>query len=206
MRIQILLYDGFDELDALGPFEVLHAAVAAGAKLEVELARLDRATLTSARGLQLHVVGRLDPESPPALLVLPGGGWLSRATRGAWAEVERGRIAARALEFHRSGTILASVCTGAMFLASAGLLRDRPATTHRGARDDLEAAGARFVEARVVDDGDVITSGGITSGLDLALWIVERFAGPAVAHDVEHRIEYERRGTVWRRFRGEGQR
>jgi len=59
--------------------------------------------------------------------------------------------------------------------------------------------GAEVYDARVVDDGDVITSAGVTSGLDLALWLVERFAGPALAHAVERRLEYERRGVVWRR-------
>ncbi|MFI5272121.1 MAG: hypothetical protein ACHQ4H_03700 [Ktedonobacterales bacterium] len=50
----------------------------------------------------------------------------------------------------------------------------------------------------MVDDGDLLSSGGVTSGLDLALWLVERFAGPRVATEVERRMEYERRGTVWR--------
>ena len=55
-----------------------------------------------------------------------------------------------------------------------------------------------MVRARVVDAGRLITAGGVTSGLDLALWLVERFAGPAAAVSVEARLEYERRGTVWR--------
>ena len=100
---------------------------------------------------------------------------------------------------HNDGVILASVCTGAMLLATAGVLTGRPAVTHHGAIDDLQAAGARVVRARVVDDGNVITAGGITSGLDLALWIVERFVGAETAHAVEEGLEYERRGVVWRR-------
>ena len=86
-----------------------------------------------------------------------------------------------------------------MLLAAAGLLEGRPATTHHTALADLRAAGADVVEARVVDDGDVVTAGGVTSGLDLVLWLVERHFGPALAVAAERELEYERRGTVWRR-------
>jgi transcriptional regulator GlxA family with amidase domain len=86
-----------------------------------------------------------------------------------------------------------------MLLAAAGLLQGRPATTHHAALADLAATGARVIPAaRVVDDDRTLTAGGVTSGLDLALWIVERFVSPAAAQDVERRMEYERRGTVWR--------
>jgi transcriptional regulator GlxA family with amidase domain len=113
--------------------------------------------------------------------------------------VNRGVIPAKLAELHAAGTTLAGVCTGAMLLAAAGVLKGRPAITHHGAISDLEASGVEIVEARVVDDGDVITAGGVTSGLDLAIWLVERFAGPKIACDVERQMEYERRGVVWRR-------
>lgn len=85
-----------------------------------------------------------------------------------------------------------------MLLATAEILRGRPAITHHSAINDLQAAGAKIVQARVVDDGDIITAGGVTSGLDLALWLVERFYGSKTAHAIEVQMEYERRGTVWR--------
>jgi transcriptional regulator GlxA family with amidase domain len=88
-----------------------------------------------------------------------------------------------------------------MLLAAAGLTQGRHATTHHVAREALRATGAVLVDARVVDDGDLITTGGITSGLDLALWLVEREAGAALALELERHLEYERRGTVWRRPR-----
>ncbi|MBV9849587.1 MAG: hypothetical protein JO250_07855 [Armatimonadetes bacterium] len=65
--------------------------------------------------------------------------------------------------------------------------------------EDLRASGTNVVQARVVDDGNILTAGGVTSGLDLALWLVERFCGPALALAVEQNLEYERRGVVWRR-------
>jgi transcriptional regulator GlxA family with amidase domain len=133
------------------------------------------------------------------VVIVPGGGWIDRSPQGARAEAQRGVLPAVLAELHRGGTVVASVCTGAMLVAAAGLLKGRPAVTHHGALDDLRAAGAEAVRARVVDAGDVVTAGGVTSGLDLALWLVERFAGPVVAHAVEEELEYEHRGVVWRR-------
>jgi len=203
MRVAILIYDGFDELDAVAPLEVLRAARDAGCELEVELVTLEDASeVVGSHGLRVRPDGRLERGRRPDVLLVPGGGWVARAARGARAEAERGVIPAALAEFQRAGCVLASVCTGGMLLASAGLVRGRPAATHHGAAEDLAACGAKVVPARVVDDGDLITSGGVTSGLDLALWLVERFCGPEAALAIERRMEYERRGTVWRRRGG----
>jgi transcriptional regulator GlxA family with amidase domain len=88
-----------------------------------------------------------------------------------------------------------------MVLARAGVLDGRPAVTHASALDELRATDARVVEARVVDDGDVVTAGGVTSGLDLAVHLVEREFGEAVADAVTTTMEYEPRGEV---YRGDG--
>ncbi len=199
MKIQILLYDGFDELDAIAPFEVLRAAARGLDGWQVELVTLDGAPeVTAAHGLRINTGdGRLRVEHRPDVLVIPGGGWAGRAPQGARAEAERGAMRDALRELYRAGTTLASVCTGAMLLAAAGLLQGRPAVTHHSALDDLQTHGATFVRARVVDDGAIVTAGGVTSGLDLALWLVERFAGPEAAHAAETRLEYERRGVVW---------
>ena len=93
---------------------------------------------------------------------------------------------------------MASVCTGAMLLAAAGITDGRPATTHHSALEDLRASGAQVIDARVVDDGDVMTAAGITSGIDLALYIVEREAGAEIAERVADEIEYEPRHEVAR--------
>jgi transcriptional regulator GlxA family with amidase domain len=86
-----------------------------------------------------------------------------------------------------------------MVLASAGLLNDRHANTHRIGVAELKALGAKHVDARVVDEGDVLTSAGVVAGLDLALWLVERFFGKQIYADVENELEYERRGPIWTR-------
>jgi transcriptional regulator GlxA family with amidase domain len=197
MRCEVLLFDGFDELDALAPWEVLSDIGRARDDVEVALVTLDGnapvrashgAVITPHRALSEHV----------DLLVVPGGGWNDRSRSGAWSEVERGVLPEAIRARHEDGALVASVCTGAMLLAAAGLLTGRPAITHHVAIDDLKAAGANVVHARVVDDGDVVTAGGVTSGLDLVLHLVERHWGAPLALAAERELEYERRGTVWR--------
>lgn len=78
------------------------------------------------------------------------------------------------------------------------MIDDRHAATHSLGLDVLDAAGVRAVRARVVDDGDFISGGRVTSALDVAFHVLERSYGPQVAHAVEELFEYERRGTVWR--------
>jgi transcriptional regulator GlxA family with amidase domain len=199
MNFQILIFDGFDELDAIAPFEVLQNAIRGKGDSRVELVTVeDIAEITADHGLKVHPSGVLDLKTRPDVLIVPGGGWIDRSPRGAFSEAQRGVIPKAIKSLHKSGTICAAVCTGAMLLAAAGILRKRPATTHHGALKDLEASGANVVHARVVDDGSVVTAGGVTSGLDLALWLVERFYGSQHAQRIEAEMEYERRGTVWR--------
>lgn len=198
MNFQILIFDGFDELDAIAPYEVLQNASSAGAI--VELSALDATKqIVAAHGLRVMPSAQLDLKQRPDVLIVPGGGWMRGSSKGARAEVERGAIPAALKSLHQSGTIVAAVCTGAMLLASSGILRGRPATTHHSAIKDLENFGAEIINERVVDDGDIVTAGGVTSGLDLALWLVERFYGSKVARQIGTQMEYEHRGNVWRR-------
>jgi transcriptional regulator GlxA family with amidase domain len=200
MRIDIILFPGFDELDALGPFEVLSVASKRGADFAVRLvAPAGPGEVVAAHGLRVFAEASLRQPPRPELIVVPGGGWIARSGTGARAEVERGEIPTYLAELHKAGTTIAAVCTGAMLLAAGGLINGRPAITHGGAIDDLRATGAQIVTERVVDDGEIITSGGVTSGLDLAFWLVERFAGAPVAEAVAIEMEYTRQGTVWRR-------
>jgi transcriptional regulator GlxA family with amidase domain len=93
---------------------------------------------------------------------------------------------------------VATVCGGSLALAMAGLIEGRHAVTHELGMDMLDATGVHAVPARIVDDGDLISAGGVTSGLDLGLHILDREFGPRVAHAVETLFAYERRGVVWR--------
>ncbi|RCU45940.1 DJ-1/PfpI family protein [Haloplanus salinus] len=192
--IEILCFDGFEELDAIGPYEVLQVAASRGVSLDVSLVTLEaRDRVTAANGLRIDPDGVLSVAAPPDVVVVPGGGWNDRGSAGAWAEAERGAVPDALAGLHDAGTTLAAVCTGGMLLARAGVLDGRPAVTHAGALDDLREAGAEVVDARYVDDGDVLTAGGITAGLDLALRLIERLADAETADAVATHMEYERR-------------
>jgi len=196
LQIDIVLFPGFDELDAVAPLEVLQNARAAGADFQTRLVSVDGTSVEANHGLKVLVEAALDGR--PDLLIVPGGGWVRGHGPGVRAEINRGELPARIAALHGEGTIVASVCTGAMLVAAAGILRGRRATTHHQAIDALRDAEVEVIDARVVDDGDILSAGGVTSGLDLALWIVERFGSAAIAQVVERELEYERRGHVWR--------
>ena len=187
--IDIVLFDGVDELDAVGPLEVLRGAAAQGADLSVRLVtRTEPLEVTGNHGLRLRADAVYTPGAD--ILLVPGGGWIARAEAGAWAEAERGDWLPLIRAAADRGAMLAGVCTGVMLLARAGVIGARPATTHHGAREDLEAAGVRFVDQRVVDAGGLVTAGGVTSGLDLALHLVERLVSPEAAARQAETLEY----------------
>ena len=217
MNVDILLYDGFDELDGIGPYEVFDYALGfaaeetadagagdgddAGRDGRVRYVTLDeRDRVTASHGTRVGVDGVLpDPEADgaPDLLVVPGGGWSARdEAASAWAEAQQGDVPRALAAHHAAGTRIASVCTGSMLLAEAGVTDGRRAVTHASALDELRESGAEVVDARVVDDGDLLSAGGVTSGVDLALYVVEREYGEEIADRVATVIEYERRYEV----------
>jgi len=114
------------------------------------------------------------------IIVVTGGGWVARADCGAWGEVQRGDWLPLLADAAKCAKVVAGVCTGTMLLAHAGIIGSRRAATHHTAWDDLQATGATLVKDRV-DDGDLVTSGGVASGIDLALWLVEREFGRDLA-------------------------
>lgn len=208
-RMQFVLFDGFDPLDVVAPFEVLSAGGdALGGPFAVELVSAGGPGVvrSGTPGLPLIATGTLDPEVP-GYVIVPGASGPVDGDPDAGDEtipVLLSRFAgsaampliARALD--NPAVTVATVCGGGLALAMAGLLEDRTATTHVLGIDMLEAAGVNAVRARVVDDGDLISGGGVTSGLDVALYILERDFGSAAARAVEDLFEYERRGTTWR--------
>jgi transcriptional regulator GlxA family with amidase domain len=190
MKIDIVVFDGFDEMDAVAPYEVFRTAAELGGLIDAELVGAHgAATITASHGLRLAV--ERGPRDGADMVLVPGGGWFHGA--GVRSEIDHGVLPAIVVAAREAGAIVGSVCTGAMLLAAAGLVEGRPATTHHAAIEDLRAAGARIVEgARFVDDGDLVTAGGVTSGLDLALHVVEKVAGASIAEQVAREIEYER--------------
>lgn len=191
MDVDIIVYDGLDEMDAWGPAEVLRSAAAMGADVSVRLLTCEPvAMVTGAYGLRFVPDAVLAEDSE--VLIVPGGGWVDRAETGAWAEVRRGDLVERIAAVAATARVVAGVCTGTMLLAHAGVIAGRRAATHHSARRELADLGATVVDDRVVDDGDLITSGGVTSGIDLALWLLEREVSTHMADQVAARMEYRR--------------
>ncbi|WP_125777367.1 DJ-1/PfpI family protein [Antribacter gilvus] len=188
LRIGIFVFDEAEELDVVGPFEVFatwaeHSAL----KPQVSTFSWDGSGVRLAKGLRLVPAHSADDVGPLHLLVYPGG----PGTRPLIAEP--GHLAwLRAVQ--RQTPVIASVCTGALVLAAAGLLSGRPATTHRDHFDELAEIDASVLvdtEARFVDDGDVVTSAGVSAGLDMALHLVGRLESPECAQAVRHALHYE---------------
>ncbi|MDN4602954.1 DJ-1/PfpI family protein [Paenibacillus sp. F6_3S_P_1C] len=206
LTVQIVLFDGFDLMDAIAPYEVFHAATMhAENVLRVELVTAEgpRTVISGTNGLKLEASSRLDPKRM-GIIVVPGASGdvegdgpdsipaiLDRAMNTKLTPMIR-----EALD-HKD-IVVATVCGGSLLLAMGGLMEGRHAVTHRLGMDLLGATGAIPVPARVVDDGNLVTGGGVTSGLDVALYLVERELGPRIAHEIEQLFEYERRGTVWK--------
>ncbi|WP_234473639.1 MULTISPECIES: DJ-1/PfpI family protein [unclassified Streptomyces] len=199
IRVQILLYDGAEEQDFIGPRDVFGHAVHAGGSVETTLVRHGGPGEVEALfGTKIVVDREWDPADAD-ILVIPGGGWGNPEGPGVHT-VRRNPAMLRNLRRARqSGVVLAGVCTGVMALSAAGLVKGRPCTTHHLAADALKEEGGEVVRGRVVDNGNLITAGGVTSGLDLALWIVTRELGSPVTSRIEKVMEYEQRGAVWRR-------
>jgi transcriptional regulator GlxA family with amidase domain len=160
MNTEILLFDGFDELDAMGPWEVLGGLAQLRDDVTARLVTLEGARDVRAdHGAVISAHGALSER--PDVLIVPGGGWFDRSPEGAWRQAERGEIPAAIAARYAAGTTVASVCTGALLVARSGILDGRRATTNPGALDDLRAYGTiEVLESRIVDDGDILTAGG----------------------------------------------
>ncbi|GLV53181.1 glutamine amidotransferase [Dictyobacter sp. S3.2.2.5] len=209
MHAQIVLFDGFDPLDVIAPYEVLWAGGAAsGGALTVELASAEgpREVTGGSGGLVLRATAILDPENADLIIVPGASGPINEPEDGSQVdtipvllartmETNLPALMRKALDNPR--VTVATVCGGSLALAMAGLLEGRHVVTHHMGMDVLGATGAIPIHARVVDDGDLITAGGVTSGLDLGLYLLEREFGPRIARSVEELFEYERRGTPW---------
>lgn len=204
MQIDIVVFDGCDELDVVGPLEVFRLA-GRQVKLKSRLVTLrPQSRVKCANGLKFKPDTYLLEEGQgakklarrknwPDVIVVPGGGWNDRSAKaGVRIEARLGELPTFLAIARRSVPIIAGVCTGTMLIAEAGIVGGRRAVTHAGAIPDLAAAGATVVNARVVDDGDLVTCGGVTSGIDLALWLMEREFSAGVADDVATVLEYNR--------------
>jgi transcriptional regulator GlxA family with amidase domain len=180
MEIAIPLYDRFTALDAVGPYEVLWRLPGA----TVRWVGVEARPYATDRGLQLVAEATLDDVPAPDVVVVPGG----TGTRDALRDE-------RLVEWIRAAdatsTWTTSVCTGALLLGAAGLLDGLRATTHWAYMDALSGYGAEAASERVVRQGKIITSAGVSSGIDMALTLAAEIAGDDVAQAIQLRIEYD---------------
>jgi transcriptional regulator GlxA family with amidase domain len=168
------------------------------ANLTVDYVTLDEPrVITMNRGAKMLVEKRWEPRRTD-LVIVPGGGWRDPSAPGTHVEIARGVIPRALADAADGRRVIAGVCVGVMLMSAAGLTRNRPCTTHPLAQERLAEEGGILQTARVVDDRDVITAGGVTSGFDQALWLLEREFSPDMAVGTERVLQHERRGTVWR--------
>jgi transcriptional regulator GlxA family with amidase domain len=187
--IGILLFEHVEELDAVGPWEVLAYWTRNHPEDGFEVVMLAESLepVECAKGLRILPQVTVAAAPPLEVLIYPGGRGtrpqLKDEARLAWVRAQRERV-----------PLMTSVCTGALVYAAAGILAGRPATTHWASLDllaQLDPSISVQPDARFVDDYDVITSAGVSAGIDMALHLVARLAGVERAREVRRGIQYD---------------
>ena len=181
MRIAILTFDGITALDAVGPYEVLQRLPGAEVVLVGETRGLKR---TDTASLAINADRSVSEITSADVIVVPGG-FGEQQVRDKPAMLEWVRT------IHATTSWTTSVCTGALILGAAGLLKGLAATTHWAALPQLANFGAIPTSARVVEQGKIITAAGVSSGIDMALRLAGKIAGDTMAHAIQVGIEYD---------------
>jgi transcriptional regulator GlxA family with amidase domain len=188
MRIAIAVFEGAEELDFVGPWEVLAAwRFLYPDDVELLFVGEDSAPVTCAKGMQVVAHTSWEELGDVDVLVYPGG-------RGTRAQLGDEHIRARLRRLKERGTLMTSVCTGALVYADAGLLDGQPATTYWSAFEELLPLGRGITprpDERFVDNGRVITAAGVSAGIDMALHLVGRLGSPEKAREVRRYIQYD---------------
>ncbi len=180
MQVNFLLFPGLTQLDLTGPYEVL----ARTPGFEIDLISTSMEPVRSDRGLAILPTRTMADAKPCDLLVVPGGPGTDDAI-----------IDSRWVEFTASQGMQAKyifgICTGSLLLGAAGLLKGKRATSHWQAREFLPLLGAIQDESRMCIDGNIFTSGGVTSGIDMAIKAVALMLDEDTARQIQLQIEYD---------------
>jgi len=188
-QIGILLFADVEELDAVGPWEVLSYWTRSYPADGYAVTTLSKSggLVECAKGLVVQARNSYADAPPLEVLIYPGGvgtrSHLRDEVQLDWVRRQR-----------QSTPLMTSVCTGSLVYAAAGLLANRPATTHWAALDTLAELDPTIElrpDDRYVDDGDVVTAAGVSAGIDMALHLVRRLAGTDRARDVRRGIQYD---------------
>jgi transcriptional regulator GlxA family with amidase domain len=185
--VGIILFPNFEDLDAIGPKEVLGMfAMASGGEWKVVLVSQDGAPVHSFLGTIIQVDHSFEDCPPLDVIVVPGG-------MGTRTEVNNEKLLAFVRKNGADAEYVTSVCTGALVLHSAGFLSGKRATTHWGAVTELRNMGGDthvVTDERWVHDGNLITAAGVSAGIDMALYLVSLLKDPATAKRVQQMMEY----------------
>lgn len=188
-RIGIALFDGAEELDWAGPWEVLAAWSHQWPNDDVEVFTVARTNepVTCAKGLKVLPDHSWESAPPLDVLVYPGG-------QGTRRELKDEAVLTWLRGIRHRGTLMSSVCTGALVFAAAGFLRNRPATTYWQQLEllrELEPTVELRRDDRFVDSGEVITAAGVSAGIDMALHLIARLHSVDRAKEVRRYIQYD---------------
>jgi transcriptional regulator GlxA family with amidase domain len=181
VQVAYVLYDRFTALDITGPHDVLNSVPGIES---IFVAEESGPVRNESDTLSLFADASLDQVTRPDIIVVPGG-------FGTRAQLEHEPLLSWLRQAHETSAWTTSVCTGSLLLAAAGLLDGAPATTHWLARDRLGELGAVPVPDRVVEHGKIVTAAGVSSGIDMALHLVQKVFGEEVAQAVQLGIEYD---------------
>jgi transcriptional regulator GlxA family with amidase domain len=196
-QVAILLFNEIEVLDFAGPFEVFGVAgLRSGDRPFQVFTVAERGPVYARNGLSINPTFLLNDHPKPDVLVIPGGGGIlpDGTPFGSRREVNNSAVISWIRRHAESAEIVLSVCTGAFLLAKAGLLDGLTATTHFKAADGLRELAPNTTLAmheRWVDNGQIITSAGISAGIDASLHVVGRLLGNEAADETAAYMQYE---------------
>jgi putative intracellular protease/amidase len=181
-QIAIVVYPGFTALDFIGPYEVLRNLPDA----EVRFVWHEPGPIAADSGVLLvGATHSFDETASPDVILIPGGMTTMEHARDE-------KLLDWVRQAHKTASWTASVCSGSVILAAAGLLDGKRATSHWLALTALKALGATPVsDERIVHEGDIVTSAGVSAGIDLAMWLAGQIAGEGRAKTIQLAIEYD---------------
>ncbi|MBY4383777.1 glutamine amidotransferase [Rhodococcus sp. 05-2256-B2] len=183
MQIAIVLYPGFTALDVVGPYEVLKLMPDAEVRF---VAHEEGPVLADSGALSILATGTFADVERPDIVLVPG------SSNSTTAAMEDPVLQEWLVKVHETTTWTTSVCTGALVIGAAGILRGLPATTHWTVQDQLADLGAESrPNDRIVRDGKVATAAGVSAGIDLALWLAGEICGEDRARMIQLVIEYD---------------
>lgn len=180
MKIAILLYDNFTALDAIGPYEVLSRIPDS----EICLTGLEPGLYKDLNGLRVYAEYSIVDMPRPEILLVPGGFGIDNI-------LDNTMILDWIINVHETTLWTTSVCSGALLLGAAGLLKDIKATTHWSRREQLKQYCAEVVDERYVKEGKIITSAGVSAGIDMALYLTSLVLNENSAKMIQLSLEYD---------------